>query len=123
MKALIVDDSRAMRMIIGRTLKGLGFDCVEAGNGQEGLDAIAASGPFDIALVDWNMPVMDGYDFVCNARSNPANKNMRIMMVTTETEHGQVTRALEAGASEYLMKPFAPEAIAEKLVVLGLKAA
>ena len=64
MKALIVDDSRAMRMIIGRTLKALGYDVVEAGNGREGLDAIAASGPFEVALVDGNMPVMDGFEFV-----------------------------------------------------------
>jgi len=110
-------------MIIGRTLKSLGFEITEAGNGREGLDAIAAKGPFELALVDWNMPVMDGLEFVCNARTNPANQNMRIMMVTTETEQSQVTRALEAGASEYLMKPFPPEAIAEKLAILGLKAA
>jgi two-component system, chemotaxis family, chemotaxis protein CheY len=123
-KALIVDDSRAMRMIIGRTLKTLGFETTEAANGREALDAIAAGkGPFEIALVDWNMPVMDGFEFVCNARANPANRDMRIMMVTTETEHTQVLRALEAGASEYLMKPFPPEAIAEKLVILGLKVA
>jgi two-component system chemotaxis response regulator CheY len=122
-KALIVDDSRAMRMIIGRTLKSLGFEIVEAGNGREALDAIAASGPFAVALVDWNMPVMDGYEFVCTSRTNPANKDMLIMMVTTETEHSQVVRALLAGASEYLMKPFGPEAIAEKLALLGLKKA
>jgi len=122
-KALIVDDSRAMRMIIGRTLKSLGFEITEAANGREALDAIAAKGPFEVALVDWNMPVMDGFEFVCTARTNPANKEMRIMMVTTETETTQVTRALDAGASEYLMKPFPPEAIAEKLVILGLRAA
>jgi two-component system chemotaxis response regulator CheY len=110
-------------MIIGRTLKSLGFDVTEAGNGQEALDAIATHGPFVLALVDWNMPVMDGYEFVCSARRNPANREMRIMMVTTETEHTQVTRALAAGASEYLMKPFPPEAIAEKLILLGFKAA
>ncbi len=68
------------------------------------------------------MPVMDGFDFVCSARANPANRDMRIMMVTTETEHTQVlTRALEAGASEYLMKPFAPEALADKLAILELE--
>lgn len=123
MKALIVDDSRAMRMIIARTLKALGFEITEAANGREALDAIASKGPFDVALVDWNMPVMDGFEFVCTARTDPANKDMRIMMVTTETEMTQVTRALQAGASEYLMKPFPPEAIAEKLAILGLKAA
>jgi len=94
--------------MIGRTLKSLGFEIIEASNGQEGLDAIAAKGPFDVALVDWNIPVMDGLDFVCNARSNPQNEGMRIMMVTTETETTQVTRALAAGASEYLTKAFPP---------------
>lgn len=123
MKALIVDDSRAMRMIIGRQMKSLGFETHEAGNGREALDAISAAGPFEVALVDWNMPVMDGYEFVCKARTNPANRDMLIMMVTTETEHAQVVRALLAGASEYLMKPFPPEAIAEKLALLGLRAA
>jgi two-component system chemotaxis response regulator CheY len=108
-------------MIIGRTLKSLGFEITEAANGREALDAIADEGPFEVALVDWNMPVMDGLEFVCTARTNPANEKMRIMMVTTETETTQVVRALEAGASEYLMKPFPPEAIAEKLVILGLK--
>ncbi len=121
MKALIVDDSRAMRMIIGRTLKSLGFEITEAGNGQEALDAIAASGPFELALVDWNMPVMNGLEFVQNARANPAHQEMRIMMVTTETEDTQISRALAAGASEYLMKPFAAEAIAEKLYLLGFR--
>lgn len=123
MKALIVDDSRAMRMIIGRQMKSLGFEIHEAGNGREALDAIASAGPFQVALVDWNMPVMDGYEFVCTARKDQANRDMLIMMVTTETEHAQVVRALLAGASEYLMKPFAPEAIAEKLALLGLRAA
>ena len=123
MKALIVDDSRAVRMIIGRTMKQLGFTVTEAGNGREALDALKANGPFDVALVDWNMPVMDGFEFLCIARGNPENRDMRIMMVTTETEMKQVMRALDAGASEYLMKPFSPEAIAEKMVLLGLKAA
>jgi two-component system chemotaxis response regulator CheY len=110
-------------MIIGRTMKQLGFTVTEAGNGREALEALVANGPFEVALVDWNMPVMDGFEFLCTARANPANDPMRIMMVTTETEMKQVTRALEAGASEYLMKPFPPEAIAEKMVLLGLKAA
>lgn len=122
MKALIVDDSRAMRMIISRTLTSLGFDVVEAGNGREALDALAAAGPFELALVDWNMPVMNGLDFVYSARADAANREMRIMMVTTETERSQMTLALGAGANEYLMKPFPAEAIAEKLFLLGFRA-
>jgi two-component system chemotaxis response regulator CheY len=123
MKALIVDDSRAMRMILSRSLKALGYTITEAGNGQEALDALGAHGPFEVALVDWNMPVMDGLQFVEKARADRAVDEMRIVMVTTETEHDQMARALAAGANEYLMKPFAPEAVAEKLILLGLRAA
>lgn len=123
MRALVVDDSRAMRLIIARQLKSLGFATLEASNGREALDAIKASGPFDVALVDWNMPVMNGLELVLEVRRDRAYDEMAIMMVTTESEQDQVLRAIQAGASEYLMKPFAPEAIEEKLVILGLKAA
>lgn len=120
MKALVVDDSRAMRMIIARQLGQLGFATVQAADGRAALEALAASGPFDIALVDWNMPVMNGLDFVRAVRQNRALDEMAIMMVTTESEQKQVLLAIEAGASEYLMKPFAPESIEEKLAILGL---
>jgi len=122
-KALVVDDSRAMRLIIARQLKSLGFLTLEACNGREALEVIASSGPFDIALVDWNMPIMNGLELVLEVRRDRAYDEMAIMMVTTESEQDQVMRAIEAGASEYLMKPFAPEAIEEKLVILGLRAA
>jgi len=120
MKALVVDDSRAMRMILGRLLKGLGFEVAEAGNGQEALERIRSAGPFELALVDWNMPVMNGLELVQVVRREAALDAMRIMMVTTETEPEQLMRALEAGASEYLMKPFSSEAVAEKLAIMGL---
>ena len=123
MKALVVDDSRAIRMIISRSLKALGFATIEVTNGQEALDALASSGPFDVALVDWNMPVMTGYEFVCKVRGDRAHDEMAIMMVTSESEQTQVQRAIEAGASEYLMKPFSTESIEEKLAILGLSAA
>jgi two-component system, chemotaxis family, chemotaxis protein CheY len=119
-KALVVDDSRAIRMIIARQMKALGFVTQEAANGQEALDALVSSGPFDIALVDWNMPVMNGLEFVCAVRGDRALDEMAIMMVTSESEQIQVQRAIEAGASEYLMKPFSTEAIEEKLLILGL---
>jgi len=118
MKALVVDDSKAIRMMIGRMLRDLGFEVREASNGQEALDVLA-KGPSDIALVDWNMPVMNGLELVTAIRANPAFAAMRVMMVTTETELTQVERALQAGASEYLMKPFSKEAISEKLAILG----
>ncbi|HEY3497445.1 MAG TPA: response regulator [Polyangiaceae bacterium] len=120
MKALIIDDSRAMRLLIGRVLQGLDFSTVEAGNGREALDALASEGPFDVALVDWNMPVMDGLEFVLEVRRERALDEMAIVMVTTESEERQVQRAIAAGASEYLMKPFTAEAFERKLVNLGL---
>ncbi len=123
MKALVVDDSRAIRLIISRSLKALGFSTVEVTNGQEALDAVSTQGPFDVALVDWNMPVMSGYDFVRAVRGDRAHDEMAIMMVTSESEQTQVQRAIEAGASEYLMKPFSTESIEEKLAILGLSAA
>lgn len=123
MKALIVDDSRAMRLLIGRILGQHDFAVVEVCNGREALDAMERTGPFDLALVDWNMPVMDGLEFVLAVRSDRRFDAMAIMMVTTESEEKQVERAISAGASEYLMKPFSPEIFAAKLVNLGLAAA
>ena len=123
MKALVVDDSRAIRMIITRSLKALGFATTEVTNGQEALEALHSAGPFDVALVDWNMPVMNGFDFVCAVRGDRAHDEMAIMMVTSESEQSQVERAIAAGASEYLMKPFSTESIEEKLALLGISAA
>jgi len=119
-RALIVDDSRSIRVIIGRFLRELGFETLEAANGREALDVLSAAEKVDLALVDWNMPVMDGYQLVCELRRNPSRDDMRILMVTTETEIDRVSTALEAGASEYLMKPFTKDAIAGKLAILGL---
>jgi two-component system chemotaxis response regulator CheY len=123
MRALIVDDSRAMRTILGRILRTLGFDTVEAGNGVEGLAKLEESGGVDLALVDWNMPVMNGIDFVRAVRRHAAYDPMRMMMVTTETELERVASALEEGANEYVMKPFTQEVIAQKLEMMGLQLA
>lgn len=120
MKALVIDDSRAIRMIIARQLGALGFTTVQAADGREALEAVATEGPFDVALVDWNMPVMNGLEFVREVRKDRALDEMAIMMVTTESEQSQVLAAIEAGASEYLMKPFSPESIEEKLAILGI---
>jgi two-component system chemotaxis response regulator CheY len=119
-KALIVDDSRAMRLLIARVLESLDFTTFQAGNGREALDALASEGPFDVALVDWNMPVMDGLEFVSEVRRDRGLDEMAIVMVTTESEERQVQRAISAGASEYLMKPFTREAFERKLFTLGL---
>ncbi|MCX8154877.1 MAG: response regulator [Verrucomicrobiae bacterium] len=119
MKALVVDDSKIMRNIIGRILREMGMDIVEAANGAEALEKVQAERP-DVCLVDWNMPEMNGYEFVKAVRAEPAFDEMKIMMVTTETEVEQVTQALEAGANEYAMKPFTKEVIQEKLSLLGV---
>jgi two-component system, chemotaxis family, chemotaxis protein CheY len=121
MRALIVDDSRAMRMILGKILKEIGFEIVEA---SHGLDALAklktlAAAP-DVMLVDWNMPEMNGYEFVTAVRADKAWDAARIMMVTTESDLSNVERALGAGADEYMMKPFTKESVVEKLGMLGL---
>lgn len=120
MRALVIDDSKAMRSIIGRIVRSLGFDVTEAGHGKEALQRLAESGVFDVALVDWNMPEMNGIEFVCAVRANPAYARMRLMIVTTESEIENVMKAMEAGADEYVMKPFTGDVIQEKLHLLGV---
>ena len=120
MRALVVDDSKAIQRIIGKILKDLGFEVFEAGDGKQALVKLDETGVPDLALVDWNMPEMNGYEFLCNIRADPRYKNLNVMMVTTESEISQMAKALEAGANEYLMKPFTKEMIAEKLEILGL---
>jgi two-component system chemotaxis response regulator CheY len=119
-RALIVDDSRAIRSIVGKTVRELGFEVLEAGNGREALAQLTAVGRVDLVLVDWNMPEMDGYEFLCAARARTAWHGMPIIMVTTETEMTQMQRALDAGATEYIMKPFTRDILREKLQLVGL---
>jgi two-component system chemotaxis response regulator CheY len=121
MQALVIDDSRAMRLILGRMLKELGFDVAEATNGREGLAHIEGGLDPLLVLVDWNMPEMSGIEFVEAVRRPPFSSTARLVMVTTETELPQVVRALAAGADEYVMKPFTKESIFEKLLLLGLE--
>ena len=123
MQAIVVDDSRAMRMLMGRVLKDIGFEVDEAGDGNQALDRLRerlAADPVQLALVDWNMPEMSGIELVEAVRADPVFSSLRIVMVTTETELSQVSRALEAGADEYLMKPFTRDDVVGKLELLGL---
>jgi two-component system, chemotaxis family, chemotaxis protein CheY len=120
MKAIVVDDSRAMRTILRRALAAQGFEVIEAGDGRAALTELEKAGPQDLALVDWNMPVMTGYELIVEVRNRRQLDPMRIMMVTTETEASQVQKALDAGANEYVMKPFTEAALREKLMLLGL---
>lgn len=121
MFALVIDDSKAMRMILKQILKEVGFEVAEAGNGREALERLQQIGKTDLALVDWNMPEMDGFEFVCAVRAEPAYNDLRLMMVTTESEMSQVVKALEAGANEYVMKPFTKDVIREKLAIMGIE--
>ena len=120
MKAIVIDDSRATRVILKRTLTAQGFEVIEAGDGQQAIDELEKTRPLDLALVDWNMPVMTGYEFIVEIRSRASFAGMSIMMVTTESETSQVQLALDAGANEYIMKPFTDEVLKEKLMLLGL---
>jgi two-component system chemotaxis response regulator CheY len=101
-------------------LRGLGFEVVEAGNGREGIERLQETGKFDLALVDWNMPEMNGLEFIRSVRAEQSYDGVLLMMVTTETEMENVARALAAGANEYVMKPFTPEVILEKLQIFGM---
>jgi two-component system chemotaxis response regulator CheY len=128
MLTMVIDDSRAMRLILKRIVAQLGFDVVEAGNGQEAMDylrtnVLEGDGQIPgLALVDWNMPEMNGLEFVTAVRAEPRLRGMTLMMVTTESEQSQIVRALASGAHEYVIKPFTPDAIEEKLALLGLVA-
>ena len=120
MLALIIDDSRAMRTLIGQALRSLGFQILEACNGSEGLTRLREAGGVDVTFVDWNMPVMNGIEFVRSVRRIPQYDAMPLMMVTTENDIGKIIMALEGGANEYVMKPFTPGVIAHKLELMGL---
>jgi two-component system chemotaxis response regulator CheY len=120
MKALVIDDSRAMRSILCGILASLDVEVVEAADGRQAVDILAVDQNFDLALVDWNLPEMSGLEFVTEIRKDPRLSGMPILMVTTETEFKRVTQALQAGANEYIMKPFDRDMLLDKLVMLGI---
>lgn len=120
MRALIVDDSRTTRTILGRWIKALDFEVVEAEHGGRALERLAESGPFDVALVDWNMPEMNGLEFVKAVRAMPEFEALPLIMVTSEIETSQMARALWAGANEYIMKPLTADILRDKLQLLGI---
>ena len=120
MHALIVEDSKPIRTILRVYLTKLGFEVTEAVNGVDGLDRLRGMAQADVVLVDWNMPKMDGISFVRAVRAEHGYDALPLMMVTTNTELEQVSKALDAGANEYIMKPFTRDMIREKLELLGL---
>lgn len=120
MRALVIDDSRPVRRIEGDILKELGFETADACHGKEALERLQNSPLPDVVLVDWNMPEMDGLEFIKAVRSEAKYAGMVVVMVTTETEPEQMLRALSAGADEYLMKPFQREGLVDKLRLVGV---
>jgi two-component system, chemotaxis family, chemotaxis protein CheY len=122
MRALVIDDDPAILLIISSILTGLGYEVTTASDGQDGLKRLTESGSPDVVLVDWNMPVMNGLEFIKSVRSNSSYDNLPIIMVTTELEMSQLALTFDAGVSEYIMKPFAPIMIQEKLQMVGVVA-
>src|SRR5205085_10017074 len=118
--ALVVDDSQTIRLILRKYLGKIGFDVVEAADGVEGIARLREMSQTDLVLVDWNMPNMSGVDFVRTVRAIRQYDSLPLVMVTTNTELDQIASALEAGANEYIMKPFTQDVIRGKLELLGL---
>jgi two-component system chemotaxis response regulator CheY len=117
---LLVDDSRAVRIAASNIIEPLGFQILEAGDGQVALDVLRDNPQIDIVLLDWNMPIMDGYQFLTTLRADKEIPQPLVMMCTTENEMSQIVKAMRAGADEYVMKPFTEEIISEKFEEVGL---
>ncbi len=120
MLALVVDDSRTVRIIVGSILREIGMTVIEATDGRQALKLVEANPDVELAVVDWNMPEMNGLEFIQAVRADPAHDGLRILMATSESECSQVTRALNAGANEYLMKPFTREILLAKLSLMDV---
>ncbi|WP_158794720.1 response regulator [Granulicella sp. L60] len=123
MRALIVDDSSFIREYLRHLLHRMGVVCKEAVDGSDALSVLAAEQDFDLMLLDVNMPVMNGLECVKALRAARLGPEMKVMMVTTEADHSFIATALDNGADEFLMKPFTPESLREKMLLLGFIAA
>jgi two-component system chemotaxis response regulator CheY len=120
MRALVVEDSKTIRMILCEYLRKMDIQVVEAADGREALERLKEMSPPDLVLVDWNMPVMNGIDFIRAVRELQIFDPLPLIMVTTNSESEHVGTAMEAGANEYIQKPCTFEALREKLDRLGL---
>lgn len=120
-KALLVDDAKVVRISLGRIMKSLGFEVLEAANGAVAQEQMQAHDDISVVLLDWNMPVMNGYDFLLGLRSDAKHiTEPRVIIVTTETGMSSMLKALAAGADEYIMKPFDKEMLMGKLDIVGI---
>ena len=116
---LVVDDSSVIRKVARRILEGLQFEISEAEDGEKALQSCQKALP-DAALLDWNMPVMDGYEFLRNLRRMPGGDRPKVVFCTAENDMAHIARALHAGANEYIMKPFDKDIVAAKFQEVGL---
>lgn len=121
-KVMVVDDARVVRVSLGRIMASLGFEVIRCENGQQAMEAVEQNPDVCLVLLDWHMPVMNGYDFLVRLKEMPAHQSSPlVMMVTTESNMPSMMKALAAGADEYVMKPFDTDMIKSKLDILGLK--
>jgi two-component system chemotaxis response regulator CheY len=116
---LIVEDSRVIRRVSRTIMDGLGFTCSEAENGQEAVTACEKAMP-DLVLLDWNMPIMNGLEFLRKLRTMPKGDMPKVVFCTTENDFTHIQEGMAAGANEYIMKPFDSDIIRSKLEMLGL---
>ena len=121
MHALVVEDSRAHRMVLRSYMHELGYEVTEATDGCEGLEQLKRFKEFDVVLVNWEMPVMDGVEFIRRVRADSAFSGLPIIMVSSISNGDAILQALQAGADEYLMKPINKQALAAKLELLGIE--
>jgi two-component system chemotaxis response regulator CheY len=118
-RCLVIDDSSVIRKVARRILEGFGFAIVEAADGRQALDACVKEMP-EAILLDWNMPVMDGYEFLRALRAMPHGDKPKVVFCTTENDLAHIARAMHAGADEYIMKPFDKEIVEAKFQEVGL---
>ncbi len=116
---LVVDDSKVIRKVARHILEALGFQVAEAADGAEALDACRAAAP-DVVLLDWNMPVMNGIDFLRALATAGLARRPKVVFCTTENGMAYIRTAIEAGADEYVMKPFDRETLQSKLQIVGV---
>ena len=120
MRALVVEDSTTIRMILCEYLRKMNIQVVEAADGRQALDRLKEMSPPDVVLVDWDMPVMSGIDFIRAVRELHVYDPLPLIMVTTHSECDYLGAAVEAGANEYIQKPCTLDALRKKLDLLGL---
>lgn len=123
MRVLIIDDSAAMRRMLAAYVGELDdVESVQAADGQEAIDALETQSPFDVALVDWDMPRVNGIQFILHVRSNLKHRHLKLVMVTAHVAFEDLQQALECGADDYIMKPVTADMLIDKFRMLGLAA-